>query len=174
MACKGVQWYAKACNGMQRHVMVCYGVLWCAMACKGVQWYAISRKYLTANDLRKSSHPKSLIYNKLQRLARRKSLIVNGLRGPHARLFTICAFRICNAIVQQVSRIFLGDSLDSRPFMPYLYNMITITRNRNFPQWLNIVLNGKLVDNALTHAKAMSIANQIQKVQPVKTNIVTR
>ena len=58
--------------------------------------------------------------------------------------------------------------------MPYLYTMITITRNRNFPQWLNIMLNGKLVDNALTHAKAMSIANKIQKEQPVKTNIVTR
>jgi hypothetical protein len=52
--------------------------------------------------------------------------------------------------------------------------MITITRNRNFPQWLNIVLNGKLVDNALTHAKAMSIASKIKKEQPVKTDIVTR
>ena len=58
--------------------------------------------------------------------------------------------------------------------MPYLYTMITITRNKNFPQWLNIVLNGKLVDNALTHAKAMSIANKIKKAQPVKTNIATR
>jgi len=52
--------------------------------------------------------------------------------------------------------------------------MITITRNKNFPQWLNIMLNGKLIDNALTHAKAMSIANKIQKEQPVKTSIVTR
>jgi len=52
--------------------------------------------------------------------------------------------------------------------------MITITRNKNFPQWLNIVLNGKLIDNALTHAKAMSIANKIQKEQPVKTSITTR
>ena len=58
--------------------------------------------------------------------------------------------------------------------MPYLYTMITITRNKNFPQWLNIMLNGKLIDNAHTHAKAMSIATRLKKEQPVKTSIVTR
>ena len=58
--------------------------------------------------------------------------------------------------------------------MPYLYNMITITRNKNFPQWLNIMLNGKLIDNARNHAQAMSIATRLKKAQPVKTSIVTR
>jgi hypothetical protein len=67
---------------------------WYAMACNGVLWYAISRKYLTANDLRKSSRRKSLIYNELQRLARRKSLIVNELprSGPEYVLFGDSAF----------------------------------------------------------------------------------
>ena len=58
--------------------------------------------------------------------------------------------------------------------MPYVVGMITITRNRNFPQWLNILLNGKLIDNAKNHAQAMSIANKIKKEQPIKTSIVTR
>ena len=52
--------------------------------------------------------------------------------------------------------------------------MITITRNRNFPQWLNIKLNGKLIDNARNHAQAMSIATMLKKEQPIKTTIVTR
>ena len=66
------------------------------------------------------------------------------------------------------------ESLDKSAQLPYFYNMITITRNRNFPQWLNIVLNGKLIDNAKNHAQAMSIATRLKKEQPVKTSIVTR
>ena len=61
-----------------------------------------------------------------------------------------------------------------QPHLPYVYSMITITRNRNFPQWLNIKLNGKLIDNARNHAQAMSIATMLKKEQPIKTTIVTR
>jgi hypothetical protein len=41
--------------------------------------------------------------------------------------------------------------------------MINIFRNPNFPKWFNIMLNGKLVDNALSHAKALEIARELSK-----------
>jgi hypothetical protein len=41
--------------------------------------------------------------------------------------------------------------------------MITIVRNKNFPNWVNINVNGVLVDNALSHAKAMRIAERLKK-----------
>lgn len=44
-----------------------------------------------------------------------------------------------------------------------LTNTINIYRNPNFTQWFNIVVNGKLVDNVKSHAKAMRLAKQIQK-----------
>ena len=40
--------------------------------------------------------------------------------------------------------------------------MITITRNKNFREWLNISLLGKVIDNAKTISMAMKIANDIQ------------
>jgi hypothetical protein len=61
-----------------------------------------------------------------------------------------------------------------QPYLPYVYSMITIIRNANFPQWLNIMLNGKLIDNARNHAHAMSIAIRLKKEQPIKTTIATR
>ena len=39
--------------------------------------------------------------------------------------------------------------------------MINVFRNQNFANWYNIVLNGKIIDNALTYAKAMEIAKNL-------------
>ena len=52
--------------------------------------------------------------------------------------------------------------------------MITISRNPNFSQWLNISLFGKVVDNAKTIAQAMRIAQSIQKKEGVKVINVNR
>ena len=41
--------------------------------------------------------------------------------------------------------------------------MITIRRNPNFKEWFDILLSGKLVDNARTMASAMSLAESIKK-----------
>lgn len=43
--------------------------------------------------------------------------------------------------------------------------MIKIERNKNFSEWLNITLFGKLIDNAKTHTMALRIASQIQAEQ---------
>jgi hypothetical protein len=40
--------------------------------------------------------------------------------------------------------------------------MIKIIRNPNFTQWWNILVDGKVIDNAKTHANAMNIANKIK------------
>ena len=40
--------------------------------------------------------------------------------------------------------------------------MIRIVRNPNFTQWWNILVNGKLVDNARTHANALRIADRLK------------
>jgi len=45
--------------------------------------------------------------------------------------------------------------------------MINVHRNQNFTQWYNVVLNGKLVDNAMSYAKAMAIAKRLSKVKGV-------
>lgn len=42
-------------------------------------------------------------------------------------------------------------------------NTINIYRNPNFTQWFNIVLNGKLIDNVGSYAKAMQLAKKMQK-----------
>jgi hypothetical protein len=42
-------------------------------------------------------------------------------------------------------------------------NSINVFRNPNLSEWFNIVVNGKLVDNVRSHAKAMRIAKKIQK-----------
>ena len=46
----------------------------------------------------------------------------------------------------------------------FLYNiiMIKVIRNPNFSEWWNILVNGKLVDNARSHAHAMVIASRHQ------------
>ena len=41
--------------------------------------------------------------------------------------------------------------------------MINVYRNPNFREWFNIMVNGKLVDSARTHAKALEIANQLKQ-----------
>ena len=41
--------------------------------------------------------------------------------------------------------------------------IITITRNNNLKNWLNISLFGQLIDNAKTEAKALRIAQSIQE-----------
>ena len=41
--------------------------------------------------------------------------------------------------------------------------MITIRRNPNFTEWFDILLSGKLVDNARTMSAAMSLAESIKK-----------
>jgi len=52
--------------------------------------------------------------------------------------------------------------------------MITIERNLNFPEWLNIKVFGKLVDNAKTHHSAMSRALQIQKQMSERPRIIVK
>lgn len=47
--------------------------------------------------------------------------------------------------------------------------MITISRNQNFKEWLNITMFGKLVDNAKSHARALHIAHQMQIKHKEKT-----
>lgn len=52
--------------------------------------------------------------------------------------------------------------------------MIKIIQNPNFKQWFNIVLNGKLVDNAKSHAQAMRIASKLEsQVQGLRDPIRT-
>lgn len=43
------------------------------------------------------------------------------------------------------------------------YNMITISRNPNFKEWLDIRLFGKVIDNAKTRARANFLASELQK-----------
>ena len=45
--------------------------------------------------------------------------------------------------------------------------MITISRNPNFSNWLNISLFGKVIDNARTMTQARRIADSIQKKERV-------
>ena len=39
--------------------------------------------------------------------------------------------------------------------------MINVHPNPNFANWYNIVLNGKIIDNARNYAKAMEIAKNL-------------
>ena len=48
--------------------------------------------------------------------------------------------------------------------------MITIRRNPNFTEWLNINLSGKIIDNARTIGRAMKIARQLQAMEQNKGN----
>ena len=41
--------------------------------------------------------------------------------------------------------------------------MINVDRNPNFTEWYDIRLFGRLIDNARSYAKAMSIAKGLQK-----------
>ena len=50
--------------------------------------------------------------------------------------------------------------------------MITIKRNPNFKEWLNITLGGKVIDNAKTMARAMKIAEQVKDKEKLKGNRV--
>ena len=47
--------------------------------------------------------------------------------------------------------------------------MITISRNQNFKEWLNICIRGVLVDNVKSKARAMHVANQLQSAHKAKT-----
>ena len=47
--------------------------------------------------------------------------------------------------------------------------MITISRNPNFKEWLNITMFGKLVDNTKSTARAFHIAHQMQIKHKEKT-----
>jgi len=44
--------------------------------------------------------------------------------------------------------------------------MISIIKNQNFSNWIDIRVFGKLVDNATSQAKAMEIAKQIKRKNP--------
>jgi len=41
--------------------------------------------------------------------------------------------------------------------------MINVHPNPNFANWYNIVLNGKIIDNARNYAKAMALAKKISR-----------
>ena len=45
--------------------------------------------------------------------------------------------------------------------------MINVYKNQNFADWYNIVLNGKIIDNARNYAKAMEIAKRLSKSKNV-------
>jgi len=49
--------------------------------------------------------------------------------------------------------------------------MIKIIQNPNFSQWFNVLLNGKLIDNAKSRAEALRIARQLKAEtrEPIKT-----
>jgi len=47
--------------------------------------------------------------------------------------------------------------------------MITISRNQNFKEWLNIKVFGVLVTNAKSNGRAMNVAYQIQHAHKQKT-----
>lgn len=49
--------------------------------------------------------------------------------------------------------------------------MIKIIQNPNFSQWFNILLDGKLIDNAKSRAQALRIVKQLQAetCEPIKT-----
>lgn len=47
--------------------------------------------------------------------------------------------------------------------------MITITRNKNFSEWINISMFGKLIDNCKNTARAMHIATKLQTEHKAKT-----
>ena len=47
--------------------------------------------------------------------------------------------------------------------------MITISRNPNFKEWLNIKVRGVLVDNVQSKARAIHVANQLQSAHKAKT-----
>tara|TARA_A200000159_G_scaffold138756_1_gene139885 strand:- start:148 stop:330 length:183 start_codon:yes stop_codon:yes gene_type:complete len=48
--------------------------------------------------------------------------------------------------------------------------MITIEINKNFKEWFNICLFGKVVDNAKTRANALSLAYKIQEQEKAQGN----
>ena len=55
--------------------------------------------------------------------------------------------------------------------------MIKIETNRNFSEWLNISLFGRVIDNAKSRANALRIAHKIQDDQlkvGIKMSIVNR
>lgn len=47
--------------------------------------------------------------------------------------------------------------------------MITISRNQNFREWLNITMFGKLVDNVKSSARAYHVAQRLQIEHKQKT-----
>ena len=47
--------------------------------------------------------------------------------------------------------------------------MITISRNPNFREWLNITMFGKLVDNVKSSARAYHVAQRLQIEHKQKT-----
>ena len=52
--------------------------------------------------------------------------------------------------------------------------MIKIIQNPNFTKWFNIILDGKLVDNAKSHAQAIRIASKLEaQVQDLREPIRT-
>ena len=48
--------------------------------------------------------------------------------------------------------------------------MIKIEVNKNFSEWINITLFGKVIDNARTKAMALRIAHDIQSEERKKGN----
>lgn len=56
--------------------------------------------------------------------------------------------------------------LDFCRFFWYIVCMIKVIKNANFQGWFNVMLNGELVDNARTHAKALVIAKKLEKKLP--------
>ena len=107
------------------------------------------RKSLTIKGLRRAGPRKSLIVNDLGNFC--KSLIINRLGGGGGYLLF--------GGFESVTKIKFDFSL----FFPYVVGMITIIRNINFSNWVNINVDGKMVDNAPNYAKAMQIAQRLQK-----------
>lgn len=50
--------------------------------------------------------------------------------------------------------------------------MIRIIRNKNFSDWINVTVFGKLMDNCKTNARALHIAKKLQMDHKAKTGDV--
>ena len=50
--------------------------------------------------------------------------------------------------------------------------MITIAKNKNFSNWFDVRVMGKLVDNAKSQVKALEIARSLRRTEKRKGNVL--
>jgi hypothetical protein len=87
-----------------------------------------------------------------KQLACCKSLISKGLQDIFCCICCIC---YCFVFFKKKFAILVK--------LLYFISMITIRRNPNFTEWFDILLSGKLIDNARTMSAAISLAESIKR-----------